>query len=202
MEPLELLRRAQREFARRLGHVHATDMGRPTPCPDWDVAALIQHVVGADHAYVAIMRGGSVDDFMAAAAGTRVGERPEEDFATSSAALIEEMGRPAELDRIVHHPIGDIPVLQLLGMRVTDWTVHGWDLARAIGADETLDRQLVAALLQRTRARGDALYATGYFHRGPGVPEGAGPQAELLDLLGRDPAPVVAGRRHRWWGGA
>lgn len=201
MEPLELLRRAQREFARRLGHVHATDLAKPTPCPDWDVAALIQHVVGADHAYVAIMRGGSVEDFARVAAATRVGNLPAEDFATSSALVIEEMGRPSELDRVVHHPIGDIPVLQLLAMRVTDWTVHGWDLARALGTDETLDRGLVEALLKRTRARGEAIYASGYFRRGPGVPEGAGPQAELLDLLGRDPAPVDAGRRHRWRGG-
>jgi len=198
MEALELLSRAQREFARRLAHVRPKDMDRPTPCSDWDVARLITHVVGADHAYTAILRGGSAQDFMRVAAETRLGDRPVDDFAASSAALLEELGRPAELDRIVHHPIFDIPVLQLLGMRVTDWTVHGWDLARAIGADERIDPALAEALLQRTRARGDAIYATGYFRRGPGVAEGSSAQAQLLDLFGRDPGTVAAGeRRHR-----
>lgn len=198
MEALELLQRAQREFARRVARVRPSDMSLPTPCPEWDVAALIRHVVGADRAYVAIMRGGSVEDFARIASATDIGERPAHDFQASSAALLEEMGRPAELDRVVHHPIGDIPVLQLLGMRVTDWTVHGWDLARAIGGDERIDPGLADALLKRTQARGDAIYATGYFLRGPGVPDDASPQAQLLDLLGRDPAPLAAsGRRHR-----
>lgn len=198
MEALELLRRAQREFARRVDRVRPKDMELRTPCPDWDVAALIRHVVGADNAYAAILRGGSVQDFARVVAQTSITERPAADFASSSAALLEEMGRPAELDRIVHHPIGDIPVLQLLGMRVTDWTVHGWDLARAIGGDEQIDPGLAEALLKRTQARGDAIYATGYFVRGPGLPDGASPQAQLLDLLGRDPAPPAASdRRHR-----
>ena len=198
MEALELLQRAQREFARRVARVRPGDMSLPTPCPEWDVAALIRHVVGADHAYVAIMRGGSVEDFARVASAAEIGEKPAADFEASSAELLEEMGRPAELDRIVHHPIGDIPVLQLLGMRVTDWTVHGWDLARAIGGDERIDPALAEALLKRTQARGDAIYATGYFHRGPGVPDGASPQARLLDLLGRNPAPLAtSGRRNR-----
>jgi uncharacterized protein (TIGR03086 family) len=197
MEALELLQRAQREFARRVARVRPSDLSLPTPCPEWDVAALIRHVVGADRAYVAIMRGGSVEDFARVASATDLSERPAADFEASSAELLEEMGRPSELDRIVHHPIGDIPVLQLLGMRVTDWTVHGWDLARAIGGEERIDPGLAEALLKRTQARGDALYATGYFRRGPGVPGNASPQAQLLDLLGRDPAPLAtSGRRH------
>jgi len=199
MEPLELLQRAQHEFARRVARVRPGDMALPTPCPEWDVAALVRHVVGADRAYVAIMRGGSVEDFARVASGTELGEKPAADFAASSAALLEEMGRPAELDRIVHHPIGDIPVLQLLAMRVTDWTVHGWDLARAIGGDERIDQRLAQALLQRTRARGDAMYATGYFRRGRGVPEDANAQAQLLDLLGRDPAPLAPSGRRHWY---
>lgn len=198
MEALELLQRARREFARRVARVRPSDLSRPTPCPEWDVAALIRHVVGADHAYVAIMRGGSVEDFARVASASEIGERPAEDFEASSAELLEEMGRPAELDRIVHHPIGDIPVLQLLGMRVTDWTVHGWDLARAIGGDERIDDQLARALLDRTRARGDALYATGYFQRGRGLPDGASPQAQLLDLLGRDATATAPVGRRLW----
>lgn len=188
MEPLEQLRRAQHEFGRRVALVTSEDLTRPTPCPDWDVGALIKHVVGADHAYVALLHGDSAREFARIVSQTRLGPDPAGDFAESSAALLEAISRPAELDRVVHHPVGEITGAQLLGMRVTDWTIHGWDLARSIGTDESIDAELVTALLDRMLARGEALYSTGYFRRGPGVPETAPPEIRLLDVLGRDPA--------------
>jgi uncharacterized protein (TIGR03086 family) len=191
MEPLEQLRRAQHEFARRVALVGPEDLTRRTPCPDWDVAALINHVVGADRAYVALLHGDSAPEFARIMSRTRLGRDPAGDFAESSAALLEAISRPAVLDRVVHHPVGEITGAQLLGMRVTDWTVHGWDLARAIGADESIDAELAVALLDRMLARGEALYSTGYFRRGRGVPESAPPEVRLLDVLGRDPAAGV-----------
>jgi hypothetical protein len=66
--------------------------------------------------------------------------------------------------------------------------VHGWDLARAIGADDHLDDELVELLLTRAQARGDALYSSGYFQRGAGVGDAASAQDRMLDLMGRSPA--------------
>jgi hypothetical protein len=42
--------------------------------------------------------------------------------------------------------MGDIPGTMLFDMRMAELEVHGWDLARAIGVDETLDADVVAAL--------------------------------------------------------
>jgi hypothetical protein len=59
-------------------------------------------------------------------------------------------------------------------MRILDLAVHAWDLARAIGADERLDDELVSFLLAGTADRDD-------------VPFGATPQDRLLQRMGRDP---------------
>ena len=44
------------------------------------------------------------------------------------------------------HPMGDIPATQLFEMRIGELALHGGDLTRAIGADETLDPEVVAAV--------------------------------------------------------
>jgi uncharacterized protein (TIGR03086 family) len=183
MEPGEQLRRAADEFGRRVRHVQPGHLALPTPCPAWDVAALLQHVVGADLAYVALLHGGSADDFVRITSETEVGEDPAAAFAASSSAVMAAYAEDGALEPTVHHAIGDIPAMQLLGMRVTDWVIHGWDLARAIGADDHLDDDLVDLLLARTQARGEALYSSGYFQRGRGVTATASAQDQVLDLL-------------------
>jgi hypothetical protein len=76
------------------------------------------------------------------------------------------------LDRVGHHVTGDRTGRDLLPMRILDLAVHAWDLARAIGADESLDDDVVAFLLDHTD--GDA-------------PGEATPQDRLLHRLGRHP---------------
>jgi uncharacterized protein (TIGR03086 family) len=191
MDPMEQLRRARGEFERRVALVRPEHLGLPTPCPAWDVSALLRHVVGADRAYLALLSGASAEEFGRVDGECSLGNRPADDFATSSRALLEVFAEPGALERTVHHPVGDIPGLRLLGMRVTDWTIHGWDLARAIGADESMDGVLAETLLARVLARGPALYSTGYFQRGPGVPETAAAQDRLLDVLGRKPTATA-----------
>jgi len=51
------------------------------------------------------------------------------------------------LERVGHHATGDRTGRELLSMRILDAAIHGWDLARAIGADEGLDEDVVAFLL-------------------------------------------------------
>ena len=96
---------------------------------------------------------------------------------------------PAVLDRVVQHPAMDMPGSQLLGFRVGDLLVHSWDLARAIGADETLDPEIVAVVAQNIEPMRPFIGQIGMFGDGPSAdadPD-ADPQSALLDLMGRRP---------------
>ena len=89
--------------------------------------------------------------------------------------------------RTAQHPAGKRTGAQLLEMRVLNVAVHTWDLARAIGEDETLDPDVVAfaLTLQHTfeagRERGSLAPPRGE------TPADFSTQARLLHLSGRQP---------------
>jgi uncharacterized protein (TIGR03086 family) len=93
--------------------------------------------------------------------------------------------QPGALDRTVHLSFGDTSGQEYVVQLTADLAIHAWDLARATGQDDTLDRGAVTLLLPLTEANADLLTASGMF----GSPIDVGPDApddvRLLGLLGR-----------------
>jgi uncharacterized protein (TIGR03086 family) len=89
------------------------------------------------------------------------------------------------MERIVHLSFGDTPADEYAYQLFADHLIHGWDLARAIGADETLDPELVDACAAWFAER-EALYRqVGAIGDRPDVPEDADTQTRLLAAFGR-----------------
>jgi uncharacterized protein (TIGR03086 family) len=172
-DPLELLAAAYDEFARRLRLVGPDDWQRPTPCSEWDVRALVNHVVGSDVRYRMLLRGAPIGQVEATRSADHLGDAVAA-FVAAAHEVVACFAEDGALDRIAHHVTGDRTGRQLLSMRILDLAVHAWDLARAIGADEGLDDELVSFLLADTADPDD-------------VPPGATPQDRLLQRMGRDP---------------
>lgn len=186
MQTEQLLRAGHEEFLRRVRQVAPDTLAAPTPCTDWDVRALLSHVLGGDHGYAALLRGADTEQFMAVRKAFVLDEAALVPQAEASGeALIAAFSEPGALERTVAHPIGEIPATRLLGMRLTEWVVHGWDLARAIGADEHMDEGLAADLYEQLSPRAAEFARGTFFSPGAGVPPEAPIQVRLLDLLGR-----------------
>ena len=188
MDRLEALARADQEFTRRLALVRADQWDDPTPCDRWPVRVLVGHVLGGHRMALALLDGAS-----AAEAGALVKQPLPDDpvagWAQVSTDLATGFAAPGALERTVHHPMGDMPGAQLLAFRYADALLHSWDLARGIGADETLDPEVVALVWGDLEPMAAVLPATGMFGSGPGgaVTSDADLQARLLDLSGRRP---------------
>jgi uncharacterized protein (TIGR03086 family) len=189
MEPMEALARADAEFARRIDAVTPDDLELPTPCDGWTVRGLLNHVVVGNRMSVVILEGGSREDAMALFSEDGLGDdylvAYQDSVADSRAAFAEE----GALALTVHHPMGDIPATQLLDFRIGDLTLHAWDLARAIGADEALDPELAEHLYQSLLPMAPMIGSIGVFGEGPSgtVGDDAPVQLRLLDLTGRRP---------------
>ncbi|SDS62763.1 TIGR03086 family metal-binding protein [Actinoplanes derwentensis] len=86
---------------------------------------------------------------------------------------------------------GDHPGRLAIGMHLVDYTVHGWDVARAIGVDFQPGADVLARTLPIVRALpgGKARLAPGAaFGPAREVPVGADALTEILLLLGRIPS--------------
>jgi uncharacterized protein (TIGR03086 family) len=143
--------------------------GDPTPCPEWDVQALVRH----------LMLGNVMDT-----SGLLI--RPPKHrellagFDETAAALVEAFRQPGILDRILEVPFGRVDGLMALHLRLTELLVHGWDLARATGQQIDFPEDVVAQELGFT-ARA---LATIPAPRRPFAPAiAAPPSAPVLDRL-------------------
>jgi uncharacterized protein (TIGR03086 family) len=189
MEQFALLDAASGEFAKRLRVVAPAQWELPTPCAEWNVRQLVSHVVAGNRMASILLRGGTRDDALAPFATDVLGANPVEAFNGSYRLMYDAAKRPGALDRVVPHPAFEMPATTLFGFRVTDLALHGWDLARATGQDETIHPDVVAALWDQLAPDKEMIAASGAFGSGASRSLGdeAPLQARVLDLCGRRP---------------
>jgi uncharacterized protein (TIGR03086 family) len=150
------------------------------------VRALVNHVVGANVRYEMLLRGAPAVEVDAARKRDHLGDDAAAAFAATGAAMRAAFTEPGTLDRVANHPVGNRTGRELLGMRIIDVTVHAWDLAQALGADDELEARLVAFALAQAPAMvaapGQRSFACPIAEDGH-----RSPQEQLLRLLGRKP---------------
>lgn len=187
MEPLDALTLATSTFVGVLDGVAEPQMHLPTPCDEWDVAALIEHVTMGSEMAIALADGASLEE--ALAFGDR--EFGGDDLVSACRAAVDaqvlRLGTVTDWEAMVHHPVGDVPASQLLGFRTGDLTLHAWDLATAIGADTDLPADLALVVYQSLKPMESFIGEIGMFGQGPSgdVGDDADIQQRLLDIAGR-----------------
>ena len=178
---VRLQHRAHQEFATRIAAI--TDWSGPTPDTDWNVRDLVAHVVEEQQWVPHLLAGRSVPQ--ARASIERLRDDLAEEWALYSfAAASAWASTPA--DAPVQLAADTVTAEEYLREQVADVTIHTWDLARAIGADETLDDELVRAVWTVFEPQKDALEASGLFASPVAIPDDAPLQSRLLAVTGRD----------------
>jgi uncharacterized protein (TIGR03086 family) len=193
VDVVERFGRAAAGFGRVLGAVRPDQWHRPTPCPDWDVHRLVNHVVRGNLNYRDLVRGAPAAQFLRMRDADALGADPVAAFASSVRACAAAFAEPAALDRVVDYPLGPLTGRRALAVRTADTVVHTWDLARAVGADEALDPALVD-WIDRHRAQiyadlpetpADAASTHRFFGPATAPVAGEGQQERVLRWMGR-----------------
>ncbi len=181
----DLHRRALDEFARRVAAIPDDGWRVATPNPEWDVRALVNHLVGENRWTPPLLAGSTIDEVGDRFSGDLLGDDPLSIWDDSSKEATRAVHEDGAMARTVHLSFGDVSaeeyVLQLFG----DHLVHAWDLARAVGADERLDPELVMVCTKWFAEREDLYRAAGAIGERPDIAPEAGPQTVLLAMFGR-----------------
>jgi uncharacterized protein (TIGR03086 family) len=150
----------------------------PTPCTEWTVRDLVGHVISV-HRHVASGFEGS----LAPPATDTDLEAAWNDVTTEVRAMLAD---PARSGAPVAGRFAPMPLEELIGrLLCIDTVVHTWDLARATGQRDQLDRDAVAIAFEGIRPADDAIRGDGGY--GPKIEPapGADEQTRFLNFLGR-----------------
>jgi uncharacterized protein (TIGR03086 family) len=132
-----------------------------------------------------LLDGATIDDVGDRFEGDQLGADPVTAWAGAAAAAREAFAAPGVLRRSVELSYGRRPAEGYCQEMTMDLTVHAWDLARAINADERLDEALVSDVLVFVEPQVDQWAGTGLFAPPVAVGDDADAQTRLLALLGR-----------------
>ena len=168
-----------------LASVHSSQLHERTPCTEWNVGELINHIVGVPTFFAAVITGEQMkDDAPNYSSGDFLVA-----FEAAGAACVEAYSDDAVLEQTYELPIGKVPGSVCLSIVTNETFVHGWDLARATGQDSNLDPALAAKVLEQAKASFPVEYRNesgSPFGLEKQAPAGAGAADKLAAFMGRD----------------
>lgn len=196
MSPLaagELYRRASAEFTARVHRV-GDRWPAPTPCAGWDVRDLVRHVVEEELWAPPLLGGATVAEVGDRFAGDLLGDDPVAAVDAAAPGAVDAVASAGALDATVHLSFGDVPGHEYARQLAADHLVHAWDLGQALGEDPVLDPEAVASVREWFVAVEPLYRGAGVIGARAALPDGAGPQDELLAMFGRSPALAAVQR--------
>jgi uncharacterized protein (TIGR03086 family) len=188
-DPRDIHQRAVAQTESIVAAVQPAQLGLPTPCDQYDVRALLSHIVGGLNRIAIVGEGGDALAIPARADGV-----PDDGWLAAYQAAASHAraawADDAKLDALFEVPWGKVPGRIAISGYVQEITVHGWDLAKATGQPTELDPDLaswVLAVAQRIlppEPRGGEEIPFGPVIE---APPGSGLYAQLAGWLGRQP---------------
>ncbi|MBI3743340.1 MAG: TIGR03086 family protein [Chloroflexi bacterium] len=175
--PIEAFDAATKRARQTVAGVKPAQLTSPTPCSEWNVQALLDHMVGTLNFVASSLSGtpstkaaGSLQAFDAGVA------------AVSKAARV-----PGVLEKKVKSPMGEMPGQVFLMIGISDTLIHGWDLAKATGQDTKLDPKNVELVHGFMSMQAEAARKRKALGPEVKVPEHASAQDKLMGMVGRKP---------------
>jgi uncharacterized protein (TIGR03086 family) len=194
-EIAERYRRRADAFERKVAAVESEQWENRSPCEKWTARDVVDHIVSM-HGYMLMPIGRGLD------AGFSVKEDPLAAFQGARSAVEAVLDDPELAATECDTPAGRMTTESHIDQVVSDDLVlHGWDLARATGQDETMapvdverlwagNSAVPAEVMEQYRTPG--AFGPGVEVFGPEVkvPGDAPLQDRLLGFIGRNPRAI------------
>lgn len=184
MDEATAFRRASDSFVQQARKISQEQWSGPTPCAEWDVRTLVNHVAGEYLWVPELLAERTIADVGDRFDGDVLGADPLQTLVDAREAALAAVDGPNALDTTTHLSFGDLPAREYVKQMAIDSVIHSWDLAKAVGADDALDPELVELCYVELQAIAADWRGAGAF--GPETaPSDASTQAKMLALTGR-----------------
>jgi uncharacterized protein (TIGR03086 family) len=183
MEPVERIDKATAHTSKIVNGVSTDQLSQPTPCTEFDVRALLNHMLGGLEMLEAAAAGGEPK----MPEGEQFGAKPGQDYDERRAKLLETVRGEGVLDRTWKMPFGEIPGSMMAGIAFMEHLTHGWDLAKATGQDPAIPDDLVRECLDVVKPMDQMLRSPGVCGPQVEVPANAPLMDQLIGFMGRQP---------------
>jgi len=185
MDVNTLYQRTVEFFTDRVGAVTAEQWGDPTPCTDWTVRDLVNHVAYESLWTVPLLEGATVEEVGDKFEGDVLGEDPIGSALAAAGAATSLMAAKLPEGGTVQLSFGETPTDEYAMQLAADHLIHGWDLAVGTGGDTAMAPEVVSAIADWFDDREE-------MYRGGGAIAARGPltgdaQRDLVARFGRDP---------------
>jgi uncharacterized protein (TIGR03086 family) len=184
-ETRDLYARALEQFGEKVHAVREDQWANGTPCSEWDVRALVNHLVNENLWVPPLIEGKTIEEVGDRFDGDQLGTDPGAAWEASADGALAAVADPDAMRRTVHLSYGDRPARDYVNEMFIDLAIHGWDLARGIGADDAIDPEFVEVLYARAAPMEDDLRSYGVYGGRVIPPEAADTQTKLLAIFGR-----------------
>lgn len=192
MDPKELFAKALQQATSCVIRVREKDLANATPCTDWDLKTLINHMV-----YELLW----IPDLLKGKTVAQVGDRYDGDVLRSDfenawqhaadAALMAV--KHAELGAIVHLSYGDEPAHEYIAEMSAEMLIHGWDVGQSLQYSLRFEPSIAQVLYDTNAAHQERLETSSYYAGPLDVEDEADLSTKLLALFGRRNEAVADG---------
>jgi uncharacterized protein (TIGR03086 family) len=157
-----------------------------TPCSDWDVKAVVNHIVYENVWMVALFNGRTIEEVGNEFEGDLVGDDPAGVYSRTANEVKAILAEPDAMSRTCQISSGPVSGADYAKELFLDTLIHGWDIAVGSKQDATLDDYLVEMCTPLGQAIADDEGYRGAFKAPTDGSANSNPQTHLLALLGRD----------------
>ncbi|HET9421237.1 MAG TPA: TIGR03086 family metal-binding protein [Nocardioides sp.] len=185
MDSGTLYQRTVESWTDRVLTVDPDQWAAATPCLEWDVRALVNHVVGEDLWTEPLVHGATIQEVGDRFDGDLLGSDPRETALDAAERASRAVAEALPGRGKVHLSYGDEDMEEYVVQLAADHLIHGWDLAAATGGDTALDADLVTEVAAWFASREDVYRSAGAI--GARAAAADDPQSQLLAAFGRDP---------------
>jgi uncharacterized protein (TIGR03086 family) len=192
MEAKALFSSSLQPAASCIKRITLEELGNATPCRDWDLRKLLNHMVYELCWIPDVLAGKTLEEVGDVYDGDLLDDNPKSAWqrAAKAAAMAVEM---ADIYRIVHLSYADVSAEHYINEVGSDMLIHGWDVGQSLFCSMIFEPKLTQAAFDFVLPRAEEFRASGLFGEELPTNPDDSMQTKLLAFYGRKEGSLLAG---------